>query len=283
MIGVFRYLLTCTRHQETSSRLEALLSPMRDERLMIHEVIKEMIRMGMCCENKYDSGDSQISLAPEAMDYYALKKFDMARLKLLTSRCLAGNLGQQENDANHDFCLHAAWFLAQNPLLPLGDKGEVIAQLRRAFNDDERIIKNNERYDNLRYWMRFLGLGWEYASDKMPLLFVPDPSEYFEMALAELFVGEKRLTLYEFFQRLSRQFPLFPGGGWHGEAQKAVAAMPSPDHLPHAVGFALLRLQQQQQIRLEHLADAPHTYVISEDTLTWNYSYIERLQSMEAR
>jgi len=275
MMGVFRYLLSIKGHIESRDRLQHLLSPAREKRDMISDVINEMVQMGLCVKTKADDGDTQIALAPETLDYYGRKNFDLSRLKLLMLRCLLGNLGDESNTRNHDFCLHLTWFLSQDPFTPLGNQDEIIARLQQAFGDHPLIIRSNLRYENFRYWARFLGFGWEYELPGKPAVFVPDPREYLQLSLAELFGADHRLTMKEFIGRLLNACPLFPGGRWHTEAGEAVMQTPSAVHLPRSLGYALLQLRDEGVVRLEKQSDAPYHMIIEEDGAPQNYAFIE--------
>jgi hypothetical protein len=144
-------------------------------------------------------------------------------------------------------------------LLYLGPKGAIHQTAKDWAIAFERDVYGGERpqnpfnhakYDGLKRWYCYAGLGWEDPSG----VFQPNPHERIRRALREVFERDRRLSSDEFMTRLSRTCPEVDGGEIFSGANRAYNA----DHRTCSLGLsqALLELHEDGVLRLDCPRDA---------------------------
>lgn len=174
-------------------------------------------------------------------------------------------------EAQHgNFMPAVCWFLSSNPLRPMAFSEPSQNRLKAELGDNVKRtdLTSLNRYQNLLYWVRFLGFATIVGageSAKNRRVF-PDPSKAIAGVLPEIFAGEREMTMEAFLSRLSAIYPVFEGGS----ARIAYDAMrlEPPDYaggqrLSMTTSQALKRLADRQRLQMSSIADAPARLLVS--------------------
>jgi hypothetical protein len=163
---------------------------------------------------------------------------------------------------NPDLCKALAWLLAQDsrstPLTwsSIQSHSELLRSLQM----------NDARFSQLKHWGRYLGLGWA-CGRKNATVFVPDPTEHIRKRLFFKYgYKEKRFKAQEFFPELAEWCPVLDGGRYQQELRDS-GILPPTDVITLTPGLsqALLRLQDEGSLALEHASDAKQRIIMDGD------------------
>lgn len=251
IVPIFNYLSMLPDQKEEKNRLEKLISPKflrpSDGEPMIKKIIREAKNMHLIEEV---DGEIHLSVRNNFKEgNKALKVFN----KLLFNK---------ENDKNHDLGYCVAWMLAQNIYNPPKTFDEVSIKKKDQKIDRFLAISNSSRFDQLRYWMSFLRLGWFDPISG----FFPDPTHFIKLFLEEFFSdGEKEKRIFEVIKELSSFCPVFEGGFFRDKIEEYFSEREKYD-LSKTTSFALLRLEEERIIKLHERADAKGMKLKTKDT-----------------
>ena len=158
-----------------------------------------------------------------------------------------------------------SWLLAQDPYSPLSFSGGSHAELivRQLGQQDplRTAIGNNQRFQNLAYWTRYLGfserVSLKIGSSSVDVV-VPDPTEALARLLSEIFRGQRELPIQVFMQRASELCPVLDGGTARAGLEDRLLDdfVPKAGCLSRSTSLALFRLQARNVVRLEKPSDA---------------------------
>jgi hypothetical protein len=132
-----------------------------------------------------------------------------------------------------------------------------VAQERQIIGGD-RIFSNDTRWGAFDRWATFLGVASRFPRGSKTIL-MPDPTNAVRHVLAEV-LPESRTPILDFTERLAQRLPVLDGGTYRRaveERMRPEAVLASTDALSPSLSHALLRLRDEQLLRLEDLADAP--------------------------
>ncbi|SAK87924.1 hypothetical protein AWB82_06080 [Caballeronia glebae] len=158
-----------------------------------------------------------------------------------------------------------SWLLVQDPYSTLPFSGGIHAEqiVRQLGQQDalRTIIGNNQRFQNLIYWARYLGLA-ERVSLKIGAssadIVIPDPTEALARMLPSIFVDQRELSIQAFMQRAAEYCPVLDGGVARVRLEDRLMGdfEPKEGHLSRSTSLALFRLQARKLLRLEKPSDA---------------------------
>jgi hypothetical protein len=163
------------------------------------------------------------------------------------------------------FMLALAWFLAGNPLKPIGFSEAPQNALKREIGDhwNRTELTSLHRYQNFLYWARYLGfatiVGWRDADDSSARRAIPDPARAIETAFPAIFADDTELPIETFLSRLALIFPVFEKGSVRQEydGMRLTPPIDAAHRLSIATSIALQRLEDRQKIVMTSVADAP--------------------------
>lgn len=167
----------------------------------------------------------------------------------------------ESTEGARDLTRAIAWWLAQNPLdppLPWNEAGGADVAQERQITGGERIFSNDTRWGAFDRWATFLGVASRFLRRGKTIL-MPDPTSAVRPVLAEV-LPEARTPILDFTERLAQRLPVLDGGTYRRAVEERMrpdAVLASADALSPSLSHALLRLRDEQLLRLEDLADAP--------------------------
>lgn len=158
-----------------------------------------------------------------------------------------------------DFAKGIAWILSQNiygfPSTWAGG-AENIANEQLV---GEKILQNDTRWNNLRYWARYFGFATGDSGS-----FQVDPTSAINDELPTIFAGRKELPAHEFIDALAEQLPVIDFGSVRRKLEEKLNASswrrPADGHLSMSLSLALQRLDLNSTIKLAGRADAQSSY-----------------------
>ncbi|MEI8574778.1 hypothetical protein U737_15190 [Methylomonas sp. LW13] len=155
-----------------------------------------------------------------------------------------------------DFVRGITWLLAQDLyMLPTTWSGGAENHEKVQITGDKKIVQNDTRWTNLRFWARYLG----FASGDSAS-FQIDPTVAIRDELPLIFGTQHELSANDFLTALSTQLPIFDKGVYRSEIESNLNTTtwrkPSDGHLSISLSFALRRLDLNGEIKLKGRADA---------------------------
>jgi hypothetical protein len=154
-----------------------------------------------------------------------------------------------------DLCRGLAWCLAQDIYALPSAHSEIENLISTQMQAGRFIFLNDTRWTGFRVWARFFGFATGEESS-----FFCDPTAAVRSELKEILQKDERLPAAEFLSRLAERLPVLDSGQYRVELEQVVKpegwGAPIGGQLSTALSFALRRLQKQQEIRLETMADA---------------------------
>lgn len=158
-----------------------------------------------------------------------------------------------------DFAKGVAWLLSQNIYgFPSTWSGgaENIANEQLV---GEKILQNDTRWNNLRYWARFLGFATGDSGS-----FQVDPTLAIQEELPIIFAGRGELPAEDFIHALAEHLPVLDGGVMRQKLEEKLNVTtwrkPAEGHLSMSLSLALQRLDLSSTLRLTGSADAKSSY-----------------------
>jgi hypothetical protein len=155
-----------------------------------------------------------------------------------------------------DFVRGITWLLAQNLYsLPTTWTGGAENLENVQITGDKKIVQNDTRWTNLRFWARYLGFASGDSNS-----FQIDPTLAIRDELPLIFGTQRELPAKDFLTALSLQLPVMDNGVYRREVETYLntATWRNPDegHLSMSLSFALRRLDLSGEIKLKGKADA---------------------------
>lgn len=156
-----------------------------------------------------------------------------------------------------DFARAVAWFLMQSPKRPLQWSVNYKSWIEQQLTVPETVrfdLTNRDRWNSFHYWCRFLGYGEVIAGRAL----VADPSRALQRLLPRALGDEHEAAILTLLGRLAKISPVFENGRIRQEVE--ADAKPEfqrePQRLSPSTSFALFRLEQEGQLRLDARPDA---------------------------
>lgn len=163
-----------------------------------------------------------------------------------------------------------SWLLIQDPYGRLPFSGGAHAELivRQLGQQDplRTAIGNNQRFQNLIYWARYLGFAERVAlkiGGSAVDMIVPDPTEALARIMPGIFMGQRELPIQAFLQRAAEFCPVLDGGSARvGLEERLLEGFePKVRCLSRTMSLALFRLQARNVLKLEKPSDA-HAWLL---------------------
>jgi hypothetical protein len=155
-----------------------------------------------------------------------------------------------------DFVRGITWLLAQNLyVLPTTWTGGAEDLEKVQIIGDKKIVQNDTRWTNLRFWARYLGFASGDSNS-----FQIDPTVAIRDEIPLIFGTQQELSAEDFLAALRLQLPVLDYGIYRREVETYLntAAWRHPDdgHLSMSLSFALRRLDLSGEIKLNGKTDA---------------------------
>ncbi|UWU92945.1 protein DpdG [Bradyrhizobium sp. CB1015] len=206
----------------------------------------------------FEEDEERIKVSEEARSK-GTKRDPEARLKSHLIRVLF-DPERAEEAKQRGFMTALAWFLRQNPLVPMEfgapPQSEIAKDLGEHAHRTE--LTNLNTWQNFVYWARFLGFATMTGSKESKWV-VPDPMHAIRDVLTDVFGEDEELPIDAMMAGLARIYPVFEGGDVRREVEdwsSAVPESPSERRLSVATSLALQRLHTKGRISLIARADA---------------------------
>ncbi|MBW4667350.1 MAG: hypothetical protein KME60_07925 [Cyanomargarita calcarea GSE-NOS-MK-12-04C] len=258
--GIFRYLLQIKGQRQRRDLLENILSPdklvehipdnkekPKDKKMsrpMFNDSLRESVKCGLLVKE-----DEEISINPSLPED--------ARNPLLGDKLLPDTLAHlffaSDNEDEEDFGRVCAWYLAQDIYDAPGNKDEVELQVNTQKVGDFLKMTSSPFFSQMDDWMRYIGFAWGHTLGGKSVI-VPDPTAYIKRNFQRLFNGEEEITIQDFIHRLATQCPLFETGKFREEVEAQIGQRQT-NYLSTTTAFALFRLQDEGDIKLERQSD----------------------------
>lgn len=265
------YLYGLGSNGDEWNNVEGLLSPLTQKqgddgpeekmgKSMAEDVLREMERLGMLTR----PGASTIALHPDLSAAASCAEGLPGAVHAFLFATLT-NPGRARDAGQEELPDALAWLLAQDPLasLLLAGAGHVERIERQLETGDElrKVIGNDQRFQNLVYWARYLGLaervGHRNSTSTVDSV-IPDPTEAIAHCLPVVFKAERELTIQEFVRRLAAEVSVLDGGiarrNFDVRLRSEFQLMDK--HLSRSLSLALWRLKLRRKIKLENPSDA---------------------------
>ncbi len=211
-------------------------------------VVNEMRNLGLV-----QSGmDGSFALAPGAPN-----GDEGVLLTFLERRLL--DPGEAELCGQKAFPLALAWFLVQDPAIPLSwgqnYSGQVQDDCGRESGSFE--LTNHSAFEQFVYWARYLGFAWRLETLGVNVVF-PDPTQGITRYLPAVTDAGRR-PIRDVMSALALRLPVLEGGTARAEIESRLPAAKRllDGYLSRSTSLALERLELLGRIVLERVADAP--------------------------
>lgn len=173
-----------------------------------------------------------------------------------------GKLSDEGIGASADFVRQLAWILAQDIYEITFDTSgdDAVALQNEQATSGKHVLLNPNRWSGLVFWARYTGFA---SGDKGCI----DPTEAVRAELPEIFQGAKVMPAREFLLELSVRVPVVDFGRYRLEVENVLKdsawRRPPKGQLSMSLSLALRRLQLDQTVVLDALADAGETFMLS--------------------
>jgi hypothetical protein len=277
--GVYRYMLQVKGQRMKHEDLEHTLSPVTvksddnsagDDRKMVHQVINEMMKMGLL-----EKQEDDVVLSPSLPDVLRDRtKGDQAFPHLMMDLFTSST-----NQENREFARLLAWYMIQDAYDAPYDFKRFEEALQEQVGQHKLGCTNSNPFDQFVYWSVFCGFAWWMDLGESRLN--PDPTEYLRNLLPELFSGETTLLFTELVQRLAQRCPVFEQGTIRKElAREFQLEQLEANHLSSVSSLAWLRLQDEGYLKLEMRSDAD-VVVVWDGVRQIRYSHVTWIKRRE--
>jgi hypothetical protein len=159
-----------------------------------------------------------------------------------------------------DFVRGIAWLLAQNIYgFPTTWTGGAESIENEQIVGDRKIVQNDTRWTNIRFWARYFG----FASGDSGS-FMIDPTSAIRDELPLIFGTQKELSAKDFLRALSIRLPVLDYGVYRKEVENSLSITtwrkPTEGHLSMSLSLALRRLDLNTTIKLAGKADTGSSF-----------------------
>jgi hypothetical protein len=245
--GVINYLQQARGKKSKRENLEAILSPknLSDRNNMIHQVIKECIKMRLLEENQETL---EVSINPQI-------NLETKSLSSVISELI---LKKQDDNENVDFANLLSWFISQD-FFDIPTTEEDFREKCSRYDQEvgRKVIKINDvEYGQFKYWSCYLGFAWLSNTAKINQVLLPDPTQYLREHLKFIFNSqtEEKIKIGDFIRKLSKFCPVFETGVIREEIEDVLNNR-DDNYLSTVSSISLRRLEYERIIRLEKLSD----------------------------
>jgi hypothetical protein len=154
-----------------------------------------------------------------------------------------------------DLCRGLSWCLCQDIYTLPTAWDDINPLIARQVVPGRAILQNDTRWQGLKDWARFLGFAVE---SRVGIFF--DPTVAVRTELAQFMKFGTLIPADEFVLQLASRLPVLDSGSYRVEVEQALRpetwSAPPKGYLSTALSFALRRLQIQNSLDLQILADA---------------------------
>ena len=246
---------------------EALLSPLslrgeegeRDNRAMVRRTLDECVRLRLFLE------DGDFLLLNPSLPVSARNPDTIA---VALPGVLLDLILDVTNPENQSLAAAIAWFLSQDAL----DAPSTWDEFGIALREQDALGSlefNDTRYANFAYWVRYLGLANMLVSPNAggagEIRLLPDPTACVRRILNDLFTGETSLGATDFLRRLGARCSVFEGGVVRNAIEHQAPGRESK-HLSSTTSLALLRLEEEESLRMLMHSDADKVILVDGHT-----------------
>jgi hypothetical protein len=180
-----------------------------------------------------------------------------------------------------DLCRGLAWCLCQDIYTLPTSYRELDPLISAQVKPGKFMVMNDTRWQGLQDWARFLG----FATGSGSKLFF-DPTAAVRSELKEILNQGEQMAANEFVLKLGERLPVLDTGSYRLKIEEQLKPErwepPSSGNLSTALSFALRRLQTQGIIRLDSLADANSSMVLTrQGNQTWtSFTHVRLLEQL---
>ncbi|BBM87123.1 protein DpdG [Candidatus Uabimicrobium amorphum] len=162
----------------------------------------------------------------------------------MASRALSPEVGGTTNL----FAQICAWILAQ-PVLELPQSYDEFKNTfnKQGFDISDFGLRNDQRWDMIIYWMKYLGLIKKIKDEGIKGVFL-DPTLFFTRHIDKLVNRDEEVTAHKFRKRLGKLCPVLDGGEVRKTVLNNMENEWPDDKLCEATSFGLERLKLQKKI-----------------------------------
>lgn len=200
-------------------------------------------------ESGPEAGTLQVPAALRGLDQAGLRAFLEQRL---TNPVLAADCGQDQ------IPYALAWFLCQSPASPLAFRENQARVVVEETGGRSLELTNSSRFQQLSYWVQYLGLGWQVPTVSAGVELVSDPTEALALHLEATLAPAGALPIREAMEALGRRLPVLETGaarqeveGWLPDEKRR-----GENDLSASTSLALVRLELRGVLGLEDPSDA---------------------------
>lgn len=191
----------------------------------------------------------------ESIDEFTCQLPSICRRLVLEKKNIFPLWGESSAVAS-DFARGITWLLTQDIYgFPTTWTGGAEDIEREQIIGGEKVVQNDTRWTNLRFWARYLG----FASGDSGS-FQIDPTSAIRDELPLVFGYQRELPANDFLSALSAQLPVLDFGVYRQEVENKLSATtwrkPAEGHLSMSLSLALRRLDLNSTIKLAGKADA---------------------------
>ncbi|MEH7386754.1 protein DpdG [Bacillus sp. JJ1521] len=271
--GVYRFLLYTDKQKMKREDLEKSISPYSIQKKddnsyldMVKDTIKEMVNMQLLDEDEVGYISLSKGLPEELKDR---EKGDKILPFYISSLFFS-----KSNKENYDFVRLVAWYLAQEIHDAPGVWDEFSEKLDLQIGPNKLGCGNNAKYGQLEDWLLFCRFAIQYSVKGVNRRISPDPTLYIQWLLPRLFNETETLPMSTLMERLREYSPVFENGVFRKELfDKYKVGKLEENYLSSVTSNALLRLQEEDVIKLERKADAD-TMIINDGGNEIRYTHI---------
>jgi len=226
-------------------------------------------------ESGPEAGTLQVPAALRGLDQAGLRALLEQRL---TDPAVAAEYGQE----HIPYAL--AWFLCQSPGYPLAFRENQAALIEAETGGRSLELTNFSRFQQLSYWVQYLGLGWQVPTVSTGVELVSDPTTALTFHLEPILAPSGEMPVREAIEALGRRLPVLETGAARKELEAWLPDEKQRDEndLSASTSLALVRLELRGVLSLEERSDAqamrlltwPNTRRVSH--LVWKKSPFRR-------
>jgi hypothetical protein len=203
------------------------------------------IAAGLECGLVREDGDAIKLGDAELAEAKSDDEFNLLLPKVLARLVLAAQI----NGKSNRFATICAWLLQLPVDHPYRDRGALKEAISESgYTLDELDAATDNRWDNVVYWARYLGLVRQLKESPCTEV-VPDPTLFLVRHLADLIPDGEERTVEDFRGALGAICPVLDGGVARADMLARVAPDWSPRRLSDALCFAIERLQAAGKVR----------------------------------
>lgn len=195
----------------------------------------------------------------------------------------ANNFPPESEGGATDFVRGLCWYLLQNPAsAPArfdnidGREGVAARKARQLGDTDDTVLRNNTRWGAFTRWSTYLGFcRWQTIDGDAGIM--PDPTAVLADLLLNSQVEPRVMTLESAVELIGEEIPVLDTGEYWSAMASGLPKheVPSESEISPALSHSLLRLHEQDRIRLTNRSDAETMQLRLEGKRRERFSHIE--------